>query len=97
MIHSKIGGELVADHMRRPIHDHALREPFVERLRGGPHDVASSDVGVGIGHHQLALAMRNAEKENVVDEDVEKSLGVAILHVSVCLVGRRIGGYSDTR
>ena len=41
--------------------------------------------------------MRNAEKENVVDEDVEKRLGVAILHVSVCLVGRRIGRYSDTR
>ena len=48
VVHSQIRRELVADHVRRPVLHHSLRDPLVQRLRRCPHHVAASDVAVRV-------------------------------------------------
>lgn len=63
MVQSEIGSELVADHVSGPVHDHALGKPLIQSLRRSPHDVAASDIGVRIGHNELALDEREHRRK----------------------------------
>ena len=73
MIHAEEGRELVTDHVRRPVVNHALRDPAVQRLRRCPHDVGARGVVVGLFHDDAA----------VVNEHSAERLGVAVLHIGI--------------
>ena len=83
MVHAEVRRQLMSDHVRGPVLDHALADPLVQRLRRGPHDVAASLVAARVGHHQFSLNITSLRLEYVVDEDVEQGLRVAVLHVRI--------------
>ena len=83
MVHAEVRRQLMSDHVRRPVLDHALANPLVQRLRRGPHDVAARLVAAWVGHPQFSLSITLSNVAYVVNEDVEQRLRVAVLHVRI--------------